>query len=90
VETKTLASKMPTKYLKMFFAEKDLTDESWELADNNGTMHIISTGVVLEHFTLMGKAEADQIANTLRKIDFYNGDVNDFLKHLAGAIINGA
>lgn len=85
---KDLAPKMPTKYLRDFFAEKDIPEVSWDLKDNEGTWHFMSNVVVVEHMTLISEAEAEQIANVLRKIDFANGDVNHFLQHLAGAIIN--
>ena len=85
---KDLAPQMPTKYLRDFFAEKDIPEVSWELKDNNGTWHYLSNVVVIEHITICSAAEAKGIGDMLRRIDFANGDVNDFFKHLAGALIN--
>jgi len=76
------------KYLDTFFAEKNLPLQNWELEDNEGTTHWISNEVVIEHIKVANRQEQTQIANMIRRIDFANGDVNHFLKHLAGALIN--
>jgi len=75
-------------YLETFFEEKDLDEETWELTDKTGMFHIIGTAVVLEHIGIAPTHEQEAIANVIRRIDFANGNVNDFLKHLAGALIN--
>lgn len=80
---------MLIKYLETFFEEKKLPAASWELTANDGTSHFIGSDVVLEHIASASAAEQNKIANVIRRIDFANGDVNDFLKHLAGALING-
>lgn len=87
-DIKEIAPRLPTKYLRDFFAEKDLPTVTWELEDNDGTTHIISNAVVVEHIVTCAVSEAKELANVLRRIDFANGDVDHFLKHLAGAIIN--
>lgn len=78
-----------TPYLETFFTEKKLPYINWELTDNSGVPHLIDSDVVLEHIELAPKHEQKAIGDMIRKIDFVNGDVNDYLKHLAGAIING-
>jgi len=75
-------------YLKTFFSEKNLPLANWELEAEDGTVHWISNEVVIEHVMAANRDEQTQIGNVIRKIDFMNGDVNDFLKHLAGALIN--
>lgn len=80
---------MLIKYLKTFFEEKQLPEVEWELTDNDGTTHFIGNTVVIEHMATASAAEQNKIADVIRKIDFADGDVNDFLKHLAGALING-
>ena len=87
-EIKEIAPRLPTKYLRNFFAEKDLPTVTWELTDNDGTLHIISNAVVVEHMVTCPVSEAKDLANVLRRIDFANGDVDHFLKHLAGALAN--
>lgn len=80
---------MLIKYLKTFFEEKQLPDVNWDLTDDNGVSHLIGSEVVLEHIASASADEQNKIADVIRRIDFANGDVNDFLKHLAGALING-
>ena len=75
-----------TKNLKMFFDEKDLPLESWDIMSKNGTMNYIDNEVVIEHILVSPESEKKQISNMITKIDFMNGNVNHFLKHLAGAI----
>ncbi|KXS45434.1 MAG: hypothetical protein AWU54_451 [Candidatus Frackibacter sp. T328-2] len=74
--------------LKRFFEEKDLGFVEWELKDDQGNKHIISNEVVIEAVLNAPKIEREGISNKLLVIDFKNGDVNDYLKHLAGALIN--
>lgn len=87
-EIKELAPKMPTRYLRDFFAEKDIPEVAWDLEAEDGTPHHMPNAVVVEHMTLCSPAEARGIEDVLRKIDFADGDVNHFLRHLAGALIN--
>jgi len=84
-DIKALAPKMPTKFLRDFFAEKDIAEKTFEVEGASGTNHIPNT-VVVEHITKVGRVEADKLANVFRKIDFANGDVNHFLAHLAQAL----
>ena len=85
---KELAPTMPVKYLRNFFAEKDIAEVEWELVANDGETHFIGNVVVIEHIAGCSADEANKIADVLRKIDFANGDVNHFFQHLAGALIN--
>lgn len=77
------------RYLTVFFAEKNLPYVTWELIDKDGVTHYMDNKVVIEHIKVATIIEQEKIANVIRKIDFANGDVNDYLKHLAGALING-
>jgi len=73
-------------YLERFFEEKEIMIENWEI-DHNGQMHFIDTEFVIE--LIMGAPihEKKEISNVLRRIDFANGNVNHFLKHLAESYI---
>lgn len=85
-EIKDLAPKMPTQYLRDFFAEKDIPEKTFEVEGPEWGTNYIPNTVVVEHMTLVGNDEAKGLENVLRKIDFANGDVNDFLGHLAKAL----
>ena len=77
-----------SQYLKTFFAEKNLPEVSWELTDKSGQLHWIDNAVVIETILAAPKEEQIAIGNMIRKLDFHNADINDYLKHLAGALIN--
>ena len=79
----------PAQYLHTFFEEKDLIPQSWEIEGNDGQTHFVDSDVVIEAIMGASTGEQEQIANVIRKIDFANGDVNDYLKHLATGLVNG-
>jgi len=74
-------------YLTAFFQEKEIPHKDWEI-EANGNTHFISNEVVIEHIKVTVGKEQSQIVNILREIDFKNGDVNHFLKHLATGLAN--
>ena len=73
-------------YLYKFFKEKDIPDKMFDKVDSRGVSHVIPNAVVVEFIAQTRGSEQKKIEDTLRKIDFANGDVNHFLDHLAGAI----
>ena len=77
---------MPT-YFDRFFREKDLPVKSWDLVDSQGVMHFISSEVVIEAIKDAPPIEQAAICATLTKIDFLNGDVMDYLHHLAKGLV---
>ena len=79
---------MSKSYLLTFFKEKQLPIAMWQLDDKHGETHFIDNQVVIEAVLNTNKNEQKGIADMIRKIDFNNGDVNNYLKHLAGALIN--
>lgn len=84
----TVIEQLPTTFLVTFFTEKDLPEVTWELTDDAGDTHFISNTVVLEALVTAPAHEVAKIENIIRQIDIRNGDVNHFLQHLAGALIN--
>ncbi len=76
-------------YLVRFFDEKNLPFAQWSFTADDGLEHIISNEVVIE--TILEATpdhELTKIAAIIRRLDFADADVNGFLKHLAGALIN--
>jgi hypothetical protein len=75
------------EWFQTFFEEKDLAEQEWEIV-HKGQTHFIGTEFVKE---LLVKStperELVQVRDMLVKIDFVNGDVNHFLKHLAESYI---
>jgi len=74
------------KYLVTFFDEKEIKFEAWEI-EMHGETHFIDTDFVIESILAAPPTEQTQIAATLRKIDFVNGNVNHFLKFLAESLV---
>jgi hypothetical protein len=72
--------------LKRFFEEKEIAYELFEI-EAAGTMHFIDTDAVIDLIFQSSIEEQQQIATILRQIDFKNGNVNHFLKHLATGFI---
>jgi len=77
-----------SRYLQTFFREKNLPTVDWSLTDDDGTVHLLTNQTVVAWIFVAPKHEQLAIGDMIRKIDFANGDINDYLKHLAGAIIN--
>lgn len=75
-----------TKWFETFLSEKNLPFASWEIEGEDGT-HFIDSDVVVESIKSAPINEQVGIKNVIVKIDFANGDVNHFFKHLAGALV---
>lgn len=73
-------------YLKAFFEEKDIESKTWVIVTDDGLTHIICSEVVIENIMNAPEPEKAKIIPILRKIDFHDGDINDFLHHLAKAL----
>ena len=74
-------------YLNNLISEKSNISMNTEIeVEGNSGTNFMTVGIVVEHILIAPKAEQDAIKNMLVKIDFHNGDVLHFFKHLAGAI----
>lgn len=77
------------KWLDTFIEEKGIDlEDHFELTDFEGTHHIMPYGVVIEHIKGANKQEQEDIRTIIVKIDFKNGDVRHFFRHLAQAIVD--
>ena len=74
-------------YLKDFFEEKDIPYKQWEIEASNGEVNFIGNDVVIESIFQTSGEEKTKIESILRRIDFYNGDINHFLEHLARGLV---
>jgi len=76
-----------TKWLRTFVSEKGLdTEQVFEVMGPEWGLNSIPLGVVLEHIEITTPAEQAAIKSTLVKIDFCNGDVMHYFRHLAQAL----
>ena len=69
--------------LEKFFEEKDLQEVVWEIEGNN-SLHILSNEIVIDFIMDLPEGKnKDKIRKNLSRIDFKNGNINNFLKHIA-------
>jgi len=71
------------KYFEDFFSEKNLAEKIYDVNSANGTPNVIPTSAVIAAIKSTQGNESKAIANTLRQIDFYNGDVHHYLEYIA-------
>lgn len=76
-----------TKYLQVFFKEKEIPFEDWSIESKDGVTHFFDTEVIKE-FILRNVDLHAKIAFQLRKIDFYNQPVIPFFKYLSQGLVN--
>lgn len=76
------------KWFDRFLEEKDLSYVSWELKDVVGNMHMINSDVVIESIKNTGTDEQSKIKDMIVRLDFNNGNILDYFKHLAIGLIN--
>jgi hypothetical protein len=76
------------EWFEIFLEEKNLPYIQWEIADKNGEINFIDSEVVIETIKGCYVPEKMKIKDMLIKIDFANGNVNDYFKHLATGLIN--
>jgi hypothetical protein len=75
------------EYFQTFFTEKDLPTATWEFHTATD-VHIISSADVIEILQQLPEDPgARKIADTLRVLDFRNGDILHYLQFLARGLI---
>jgi hypothetical protein len=70
------------KYLETFFEEKALDERVYEIEHDEMT-HFVESDFVIELIKKSSTGEQEKIAHIIRRLDFANGDIHHFLKHLA-------
>jgi hypothetical protein len=73
-------------YLNRFFSEKEIPSKVFDIEDSSGVAHSIPNDVVVEAIAQARGSELRKIEDTIRQIDFRNGDVNHYFAHLATAL----
>ena len=74
-------------WFNTFIEEKDLPYKTWEIEDRNGVINFIDNDFIIDTIKNCPNTEQHGIKNMLIKIDFANGDVNDYFKHLATGLV---
>ena len=75
------------KWLDTLIEEKELdTEATFEVEGPEWGWNLIPLGCVIEAIKSSPRHEQAKIKNMIVKIDFVNGDVMDYFKHIAQAI----
>jgi len=72
--------------LKTYFEEKDLPYELFEI-EVNGETHLIDNETVISEIGKMPISFQKKVRDKITTIDFYNGNINHFLKDCAEFLI---
>ena len=76
-----------SKWLDTLVEEKGIdTEDTFEI-ETDDTWHIFDYGSVIEAIKTASAHEQAGIKNMIVRIDFANGDVRDYLRHLAQALV---
>ena len=78
---------MSKTYLSNFFQEKQINYTMFEITDTNGLTHFIDTDFVIEAIHNAPLNEQQVISQTLRKLDFYNQSIVEYLRFLAEVLV---
>lgn len=75
-------------WLDVFLEEKGIDlEQTFELTSSKGVYNLMSYRVVVEHMKIANSTEQAAIKDMIVKIDFKNGDVRHFLRHLGQALV---
>lgn len=75
------------KWLDTLIEEKEIDlEEVFEIKKNNET-HLFDYAFIVEAIKNTSEKEQQAIKNMLVKIDFVNGDIRHYFRHLANAFI---
>lgn len=74
------------KWLETFIEEKGFENELFEV-EYGMNKHFIEMGVLVNFLSQIPRNQQESVKTTLVKIDFMNGDVMHFLRHLAKGYI---
>ena len=74
-------------WLDTFIEEKEIDLNETFTIESNGQAHIFEIGNIIENIKATSSNEQNAIKDMIVKIDFHNGNVVDYFKHLAKALV---
>ena len=75
-------------FFDVFLEEKKVPFKVFRLKDKNDNIYVIENDFIIQLIKSEPKEEQKKIEKVLKEIDFRNGDVNDYLEHLAQCYID--
>ena len=79
-------TRQTTMNLNTFFEEKQIPFQQFEIEHNDET-HILDNEFVIDLIKGTTGSEREGIKKILAQIDYHDGDVNHFLRHMAEGFI---
>lgn len=77
------------KNIKTYFEENDRINDSFEVEDKNGTLHIIDKNILLKSLLAMPSSTQKKIVDKITQIELRNpSQINDFLTYLSKGLVN--
>lgn len=76
------------KWIDRFLEEKNIDRYEIFTIEKGGNKHIFEIGHIIDTMKITSIEEQEEIKKSLIKIDFANGDIRDYIKHLANALVN--
>jgi len=76
------------KWIDRFLEEKNIDRYELFTIEKNGNKHIFEIGHIVDSIKVTSSEEQEEIKKSLIKIDFVNGDIRDYIKHLANALVD--
>ncbi|HDR3509409.1 TPA: hypothetical protein ACTZ1F_002778 [Bacillus cereus] len=73
-------------FIERFFEEKHIPSDIFVIK-HKGLTHVIENGIVIDMIKQAPIEEQKVIEKQIRKIDFYNRDINHYLGFLANAYV---
>lgn len=83
----TIEDESFNKWLDTFIEEKGIDLNEIITLESNNNIHNFEIGNIVETIKVTSREEQEKIKDTIVKIDFANGDVLDYFKHLANALV---
>lgn len=75
------------KYLNTLLEEKGISQERvLEVTGSEWGTNFMPISVIVDFLSNLDKETQNKVKNTFVKIDFHNGDIVDFLNHIAKGI----
>jgi hypothetical protein len=75
------------QYFKDFFEESDKINDSFQVTDSKGTVHIFDKNQVLQEILSMPNSIQKKIRNRFIYIDYKDGDINNFIEYILKGLV---
>jgi hypothetical protein len=75
------------QYFKDYFEESNKINDSFEVTDSKGNVHIFDRDQVLREILAMPNSTQKRIRTKFAQIDYVNGDINNFINYMLKGLV---